>query len=254
MEDQPAATSPGSKPSTDPAELVRRIRAGETAAEDEMLERYSRGVKFLLLELTGDSARADDLHQETFRLVIEKVRAGELREPDKLAAFIRQLARNLFIGEYRRRIKRPVVSGDQPLATSRDPAPDPQKRLLDKENAAIVRRLLTELEPARDRQILLRLFVAEHSKAEICADLDLSSLHFNRVLHRARQRLKNLLVRHHKRYSLPAALGGVTLALLCGAVVSVDSVEIDAAQLHSIGQDPPSLDVRSGKGAGSWTM
>ncbi len=196
---------PELKPPEDPAELVRRIRAGERAAESEMVERYSRGVTFLLLDLTGDPARADDLHQETFRLVLEKVRAGELREPDKLAAFIRQLARNLFIGEYRQNVKRPVVSGDEALAVSRDPAPGPQKRLLDKENAAIVRRLLAELEPRRDREILLRFFVAEHPKAEICADFELSSLHFNRVLHRARQRLKNLLVRYHKRHSLPAS-------------------------------------------------
>lgn len=189
------------------AELVRRIRASEPDAEQEMVERYSRGVSFLLLELTGDPARADDLHQETFRLVLEKVRAGQLREPDKLGAFIHQLARNLFIAEYRQRVKQPVVSGAEALTVSPDPAPGPLKRLLDKENAAIVRRLLAELEPRRDREILLRFIVAEHPKDEICADFGLSSLHFNRVLHRARQRLKDLLVRHHKRESLPTSHG-----------------------------------------------
>ena len=40
----------------DPAELVRRIQAHEPAADGEMVKRYSRGVKFLLLELTGDPA------------------------------------------------------------------------------------------------------------------------------------------------------------------------------------------------------
>ncbi len=199
---------PNPKQPADPAELVRRIRAGDRPAEREMVERYSRGVTFLLLELTGDPARADDLHQETFHLVIEKVRAGELREPDKLASFIRNLARNLFIGEYRRKVKRPVVGGEEAVALSPDPAPGPLKRLLAKENAAIVRRLLAELEPRRDREILLRFFVAEHPKAEICADFDLSSLHFNRVLHRARGRLKNLLARHHKRHRLPASPAG----------------------------------------------
>lgn len=188
---------------TDPAEWVRRIQTGDHDAEREVVERYSRGVRFLLLELTGDHAWADDLHQEAFRLVLEKVRAGELREPDKLAAFIRQLARNLFIAGYRQNVKRPTVGGDEALATSPDPAPGPLKRLLDKENASIVRRLLAELEPRRDREILLRFFVAEHPKDEICADFELSSLHFNRVLHRARNRLKDLLTRYHKRQDLP---------------------------------------------------
>ncbi len=198
-------TPPASTPSTAPAELVRRILAGESQAESDLVERYSRGVKFLLLELTRDPARADDLHQETFRLVLEKVRAGELREPEKLPAFIRQLARNLFIGEYRKTVKRPVVSGGgaEEIAPPPDPAPSPLARLLAKENAAIVRRLLAELKPARDREVLFRFFVAEQPKEEICEAFGLSSLHFNRVLHRARQRLKNLLERHHKRQKLP---------------------------------------------------
>ncbi len=169
------------------------------------MERYSRGVKFLLLELTRDPARADDLHQETFRLVLEKVRGDELREPAKLAPFIRQLARNLFIGEYRKKVKRGLVSGGgaDDLAPPPDPGPSRLSRLLAKENAAIVRRLLAELEPKRDREVLFRFFVAEHRKEEICEAFGLSSLHFNRVLHRARQRLKNLLERHHKRQRLP---------------------------------------------------
>ncbi|MCP4654160.1 MAG: CHAT domain-containing protein [bacterium] len=113
-------TAPDSNPPASPAILVRRIRAGDSEAEREMVERYSRGVTFLLLELTGRPDRADDLHQETFRLVLEKVRAGELREPDKLPAFIRQLAHNLFIAEYRHQVKRRMVNDDEALAVLRE--------------------------------------------------------------------------------------------------------------------------------------
>lgn len=187
-------------------ELVHDIRAGDADAERVLVERYSRGVTFLLRELTGDADRADDLHQETFRLVLAKVRAGELREPDKLSAFIHQLARNLFIAEYRKSAQRRTADIEAVAAVA-DPTPGPLQRLLDKENAAAVRRLLAELKPDRDREILLRFFVAAHSKEAICAELGLSSLHFNRVLHRARQRLKDLLVRYHKRQSLPADRG-----------------------------------------------
>ena len=188
-----------------PAQLVRRILAGERSAESELVDRYSRGVRFLLLELTRDPARADDLHQETFQLVIQKVRDGELREPDKLPAFIRQLARNLFLGEVRKHAKQPVVSGGggEDIAPPPDPAPSALARLLAKENATLVRRLLADLEPERDRELLFRFFVAEHRKEEICETLGLTSLHFNRVLHRARQRLRDLLERHHKRQRLP---------------------------------------------------
>jgi RNA polymerase sigma-70 factor, ECF subfamily len=208
--------------SSEPADLVRRIRAGERDAEREMVERYSRGVKFLLLQLTGNPAAADDLHQETFRLVLEKVRGGELREPDKLSAFISQIARNLFIADYRRAAKRPLADESPEV---QDPAPGALSSLLAKEDALLVRRLLAELEPPRDRELLFRFFVAEHSKEAICADFGLTSLHFNRVLHRARQRLKSLIESHQKRQNL--------LPHLAQRRTSATSGEIEGRESHS---------------------
>ena len=60
------------------------------------------------------------------------------------------------------------------------------------EKARLVRRLIGELPTDRDRQVLYRFYIAEDDKAAICQDLELSSLHFNRVLHRARQRYREL--------------------------------------------------------------
>ena len=231
----------------EPAALVRRILSGEPAAEREMVERYSRGVRFLLLQLTRDPSRADDLHQETFRLALEKVRGGELREPDKLSAFVSSLARNLFLAEVRRHARHPVVSGEleREEVEVRDGAPGPLTRLLDREDAALVRRLLAELEPPRDRELLFRFFIAEHTKEAICADLGLSGLHFNRVLHRARQRLKGLIESHRKQQGLLRhQVKGHPVKGKSGAF----SGEIERRELHSPGEGPP-----AGRGAGPWT-
>ena len=227
---------------SEPAELVRRILDGEPAAEREMVERYSRGVRFVLLQLTREPAWADDLYQETFRLALEKVRGGELREPDKLSAFISALARNLFLAQVRRSSKHPEVSGEleREDAEPRDRAPGPLTRLLDKEDAALVRRLLAELEPPRDREVLFRFFVAEHSKEVICADLGLSSLHFNRVLHRARQRLKGLIESNRKQQSL--------LRHQRGRQPGTHSGEIGRRELHL-----ESEEMSAKRGAGPWT-
>jgi RNA polymerase sigma-70 factor (ECF subfamily) len=61
-----------------------------------------------------------------------------------------------------------------------------------------VRKLIGELPTDRDQQLLLRFYVAEEEKETICAELGLDSLHFNRVLFRARQRFKELLERFQK--------------------------------------------------------
>jgi RNA polymerase sigma-70 factor (ECF subfamily) len=43
--------------------------------------------------------------------------------------------------------------------------------------------------------VLFRFYVVEDDKDRICADLGLTSLHFNRVLHRARERYRELYER-----------------------------------------------------------
>ncbi|RMH21777.1 MAG: sigma-70 family RNA polymerase sigma factor [Acidobacteria bacterium] len=181
--------------------LVQRIAAGDAAAEGELIERYSRGLTFMLRRMTGSADLADDLHQETFRVVLERLRGRGLRQPERLAGFLNRTARNLFIGEYRKRARRRTAALDE-APPPPDPAPSQLRRTLRDEEAALVRRLIAELEPARDRQILYRFYLAEESKERICADLGLSSLHFNRVLHRARQRFKSLLERAEKRRRL----------------------------------------------------
>ena len=98
------------------------------------------------------------------------------------------LARNLTIDHIRR--SRPVDSID--TTDPSDPTPGQLERLLADERAMIARKVLEELDSDRDRQILFRFYVADDSKAQICADLGLSSLHFNRVLFRARERYRAL--------------------------------------------------------------
>ncbi len=177
-------------------DLVRRIVSGEPAAEAELVQRFSRALSFLLRRLTRDEAAAEDLYQETFRLVIEKVRRGELREPERLPGFVSSLARNLFLGSARRGGRRQQWHGDfEAIETAPDPAPGQLAKLLTQERAAAVRHVLAELKNDRDREILSRYYIAGEDKEAICHDLGLSDLHFNRVLFRARQRYKELFER-----------------------------------------------------------
>ena len=66
------------------------------------------------------------------------------------------------------------------------------------QEASIVREILNELKCERDRQILHRFYLLEEDKVDICQDLELSDVHFNRVLYRARQRF-GVLVKEYER-------------------------------------------------------
>jgi RNA polymerase sigma-70 factor, ECF subfamily len=179
--------------------LVRRIAAGDLSAETELVERYGRGLIYLLRRLGAPPPLAEDLHQETFRIALERLRQRALDEPARLAGFLCGIARNLALAERRKTARRRTEADDEELAQAVHPAPSQLSSVLLDEEAETVRRLIGELPTDRDRQLLLRFYVAEEDKERICADLGLDSLHFNRVLFRARQRFKELLERSESR-------------------------------------------------------
>jgi RNA polymerase sigma-70 factor (ECF subfamily) len=174
------------------ADLVRRIIAGDRKAEEELIERYSRGVSIIIRREAGNAAVVDDLRQETFRIAMEKIRRGDVREPEKLSGFICGVARNLTISHFRGASRLESLNEIEETRLLPDPGPNPFDEVSQKEIAGIVRRVIKELKSERDRQVLFRFYIAEEPKERICADLGLTSLHFNRVLFRARERFKEL--------------------------------------------------------------
>lgn len=177
---------------TDPAVLVKRIQGGDRTGEDELVHRYSRGIAIIIRRVARDPSTTEDLCQETFRLVLEKVRRGDVREPEKLSGFICSLARNLAIAHVRRPQPLQPLEEEKESESFSSQLAGPLDTLLEKEKVQAVRQVISELTTGRDREILHRFYLLEEDKERVCADLDLSSLHFNRVLHRARERFREL--------------------------------------------------------------
>jgi RNA polymerase sigma-70 factor (ECF subfamily) len=175
-----------------PADLVARIIAGDRNAEAELVRRYSRGVSVIVGTIVEQRAAVEDLRQESFRIAIEKIRKGDLREPERLSGFICSVARNLALQYFRQPSQREVTVSEEAVELLIDSAPSPIHNLLREENGRIVRQVLSDVRPRRYQEILYRYYVAEEEKDAICADMGLSSLHFNRVLQRARDRYREL--------------------------------------------------------------
>lgn len=160
---------------------------------------------------TNGRPEAEDLFQDTFRLALEKLRRGELREPAKLPGYLAQIARSLAIEHYRKATRRKTDADSDAVFAAVSPGAGALSDLMARENAALVRRAIQDLGNDRDRQILLRFYIAEEDKDRIAADFGLTSLQFNRVLHRARQRYKELLL---ERLGTREAIAGAILLLL----------------------------------------
>ena len=188
-----STSTPRAPVDTEAIDLARRIAAGDEAAEARLIDRFGRGLRYMLLRLCGDPSQADDLYQETFRVVLEKLRRGDLREPEKLAGFVRGIARNLWVGATRKRRRRgdpaPLDAVPEPV----DPSTGGLGRVLREEDRQRVRQILGELRSERDREVLYRFYIAEEPRAAISRDLGLAEKQLNVVLFRARQRFRQLL-------------------------------------------------------------
>ncbi|HEV8590438.1 MAG TPA: sigma-70 family RNA polymerase sigma factor [Pyrinomonadaceae bacterium] len=88
------------------AELVRRCRAGDGAAWEEIVQTYSRRVFNLAYRFTSRADSAEDLTQDVFVRVYRSLDQYNPKQGD-LQNWLMRLARNLIIDDYRKRQRAP---------------------------------------------------------------------------------------------------------------------------------------------------
>ena len=91
------------------AELVRRCRAGDGAAWEEIVSLYSRRIFNLAYRFTSSVEAAEDLTQEVFIRIYKTLDQYDPKQGD-LSNWLMRLARNLIIDDYRHRQRNPQNS------------------------------------------------------------------------------------------------------------------------------------------------
>ncbi|HEX8254017.1 MAG TPA: sigma-70 family RNA polymerase sigma factor [Thermoanaerobaculia bacterium] len=173
------------------AELVARIAAGDRAAEEELARRYIGPLTIQLGRLTRGDGSAADLAQDALLIAIVRLRRRPLSDPQGVGGYVRGIAVHLVMNERRKRARRRTDDGVD--AHVPDNSPDALASLLTRERWQLIGESIARLPAQRDRDLLRRFYVDEEPKESIAADFGLTTLHFHRVLFRARERLKNFL-------------------------------------------------------------
>ncbi len=91
------------------AELVRRARAGDGAAWEDIVQNFSRRIFNLAYRFTSSIEAAEDLTQEVFIRIYRTLEQFDAKQGD-LANWLMRLARNLIIDDYRHRQRNPQNS------------------------------------------------------------------------------------------------------------------------------------------------
>jgi len=132
-------------PDIDDATLVARSRAGDTEAFAQIVARYQSLICALTYSATGRQSQSEDLAQETFVIAWKKL--GELREPEKLRAWLCAIARNLCLNLHRENRREPTHEAE-PLENAVEAlmdAPDPAAIAMRSDEETIVWRALEQL-------------------------------------------------------------------------------------------------------------
>jgi RNA polymerase sigma factor (sigma-70 family) len=173
--------------------IAAAISQGDKNAEVALFKKYYPATLYLMEKKTGDPELAQDLCQEAICILLERLRSRPLDEPEKLAAFLHSIASNLHIAEIRKSDRRKTFNNQELVNIVKDPSQNQYRTLMKERAGKAVRLLLSSMDNARDKKLLHSFYIEEKDKAEICAELDLSLRHFDKVLFRAKQRFKNLI-------------------------------------------------------------
>ena len=153
------------------------------AEESELYRRFARRVRLYGLKHLRDDAAAEDLAQEVLLVTIERLRAGEVRNPDEIGSFILGTSRML-AGSTERKTRR------RENLTAHFHAPELYAEpVVESGDIAAVERCLHVL-TERDRRVLVLTFYAEKTSSEIAEELGVTGTVVRVARHRALERLR----------------------------------------------------------------
>ena len=181
------------------AELMLRVKRGDRAAFEALVERFKQPVLNLIGRTLPDMSEAEDIAQNVF---IQVHRAAPRYEPTaKFSTWLFTIARNFCLNEIRRRSRHPADSldathpgdEDHPIRQVADRRPTgPTDVLLQNELEEKIQEALADL-PENQRTAILLCRQHELSYEDIARVLGCSLSATKSLIHRGRETLKDRL-------------------------------------------------------------
>lgn len=173
------------------ARLVERAQNGDRDAFGRLVEQFESTVYAVCLGRLGNASEAAELSQEVFLHVMNRL--DQLREPERFAGWLRQVATRMAINRATRRVPPTAVEGEvlDGLGAQHD---DPLETLIRHERAALLWEGLGRLKPL-DRETLVAFYIQGQSLLEMAENSAAPVGTIKRRLHTARLRLKDELRR-----------------------------------------------------------
>jgi RNA polymerase sigma-70 factor (ECF subfamily) len=171
--------------------LVERIQSGQTDGMAELYQLFSKGIRFYLCRQLGPQELDDKVH-DTFVVVVQAIRRGELREPQRLMGFIRTIVRRQVAAHIDKVVhtRREHMDFESGMKVP-DPRDNPEESAMFRQRNKLIQKVLDDL-AARDREILTRFYLYEQTQDQICSEMALTETQFRLLKSRAKARFGEL--------------------------------------------------------------
>ena len=173
---------------------VERLRNGDFRTQEHFVAYFSELIQLKLRSRLHSPQAIEDVRQETFTRVFTALRAGKIRQPDRLGAFVNSMCNNVLLEHYR--------SSSRDSSLDEEEAPDFPATGVDifgtvaaRQMGEKVREILEEM-PERDRRLLREIFLEERDKDDVCRDFGVDRDYLRVLLHRAKQSFKSIYLKN----------------------------------------------------------
>lgn len=172
--------------------LVNLFIAGSSEAFEVIIDRYRKKVYGYILGMVKQRAIADDIFQETFIKVIDRLKRGKYSDSGKFAAWLMRIAHNTVIDYFRTNKVNDLVSGSEYewgiLSRSAERGVSVDTLEVSEKNKSELRKHICMLSEEQREVVVLRYYMHLSFK-EVAEHLDIG---LNTALGRMRYALANL--------------------------------------------------------------
>lgn len=173
------------------------LKKGDRSAFEVLMRKYYARILNFIYRFLGNRQIAEDLTQDVFMKVYKS--AFRYRPRSQFQTWLYTIAKNACLNQLRRK-RTMLVSLDQTFHASdhelrteiADPDANPDRELLQKERAAMIRAAVNAL-PDNQRMALILRRYENFSYAQIAATLNVTDKAVKSLLSRAKLNLKNKL-------------------------------------------------------------
>jgi len=175
----------------DDATLAQRITSAaperDAAAESELCRRFAPRIRLYGRRHLRSDAAAEDLAQDVLILTLQKLRAGAVREPERLASFILGTCRQLVIDG-----KRSTVRRERLLDTFSLDLSGVVEEAVEPLDTQRLQKCLERL-PERERAVLVMTFYDDRPADAVGSELGITPANVRVIRHRGIERLRGCM-------------------------------------------------------------